>query len=179
MLSSATNDQPAQKKGKDRELAMWEAEVRKSIASKKSSGPAMLSKQQQALVQAQLHKESQIRQRVARIKVNLERGLHLVKSLVDADVESFRLYISAIASILIRGALDKGPILVGDRALDAYMVCFLDSEDSIKGLMHIQQLGNCCSPRLDSMRQWVGIASLRSLEVNGVPEHLRAERLTS
>lgn len=74
------------------------------------------------LVQAQLRKESQVRQRVVAIKTDLERGLHLVRALANANVDQFRLYISAIASLLVRGALGRGPALVGKLAFDTYIV---------------------------------------------------------
>lgn len=110
-----------QKKGKGAAEAKWDAEVRKSLANKKA-GPATLTKQQQALVQAQLEKEAQVRQRVDGIKSRLERGLRLVGSVVDAKVDELKLYVSVIQDMLISGALGKGPSLVGDQAFQAYLV---------------------------------------------------------
>jgi hypothetical protein len=81
-----------------------------------------LTKQQQALVNAQLGKEAKIRQNVAGIKANLERGLQFVQSLVASGVQEFHSYISSIASLLLEGALGRGSILVGRSAFDAYLV---------------------------------------------------------
>ncbi|KAG2360727.1 ARM repeat-containing protein [Suillus spraguei] len=92
------------KKGKDADIARWEAELRKSLANKKGGATATLSKQAQALVQAQLDKEAIVRQRVTTIKLNLQRGLSYVQSLAS-----------------INGAVGQGSRLVGSQALEAYL----------------------------------------------------------
>jgi hypothetical protein len=119
VLSNAKGSE-VQKKGKGSDLAKWDAEVRQSLASKKAT--TTLTKQQQALVQAQREKEAQVRQRVAGIKSRLERGLHLVGSIVDAGVDEIKLYVTVIAGLLIQGALNKGPLLVGNQAFQTYLV---------------------------------------------------------
>lgn len=110
------------KKGKNYEIAIWEADLRKSLADKKTSVPVSLTRQQQSLVQAQLVKESEIRQHVASIKANLERGLQFVRSLVAAGVHEFRSYISSVASLLLDGPLGRGSLLVGGSAFETYLV---------------------------------------------------------
>jgi hypothetical protein len=40
-----------------------------------------------------------------------------------------------------------------------------------------QDLAQCSSERLDTFRVWVGVAALRSLEVDAVPEELQTEPL--
>jgi hypothetical protein len=42
-----------------------------------------------------------------------------------------------------------------------------------------QKLADVTSPRLESLRQWVGIATLRGLGVNGIPEDYQVEELKS
>lgn len=124
LVLSSAKDEVRSNKGKDYEIAKWEDELRKSLASKKASASAKgtLTKPQQALVQAQLDKEATIRQYVAGIKANLERGLHFVRSLVAADVSEFRSYISSVASLLLGGALGRGSLLVGQGAFETYLV---------------------------------------------------------
>ncbi|KDQ56445.1 hypothetical protein JAAARDRAFT_36597 [Jaapia argillacea MUCL 33604] len=148
------------KKGKDADIAKWEAEVRKTLANKKTVTSAAVSKQDQALVQAQLQKEAEIRRRVNTIQNRLGRGLHLVHSLVSARVDEFRSYISSVATLLLDGAFDKAVSLVGTSSFDAYIA-----------------LASCCSDRLDIMRKWIGVATLRSLRVKGIPEEIQAEPL--
>ena len=75
-------------KGKDADNTPWDEEIWKSIASKKVT-PATLTKQQQAALQAQLGKETKIRENICRIKSNLDRGLYFIQSLVSADVAEF------------------------------------------------------------------------------------------
>ncbi|KAH9915889.1 armadillo-type protein [Fomitopsis serialis] len=117
VLSSKKIEEPV-KKGKGYKDAQWEAEVRKSLANKKGSTSTTLSKQDQALVEAQLEKEKQIRKRVSSIKARLERGLKL-------------------------------------------------------------GLAQACSDRLEIYRSQIGVATLRSLGVEGVPEDFQLEPLNS
>ncbi|OJA10082.1 hypothetical protein AZE42_06300 [Rhizopogon vesiculosus] len=150
------------KKGKDADIARWEAELRKSLANKKGAAPAALSKQAQALVQAQLDKEAIVRQRVATIKLNLQRGLSYVQSLAAIDVPELRMHVSFTVSLLLEGTMGPGSRLVGSQAFEAYL-----------------DLSKCCSVRLDTLRKWIGVATLRSLGIVSVPEELRAEALSS
>jgi hypothetical protein len=121
VLSSKKSD-VGPTKGKDAEIARWEADIRNSLASKKATATTTLSKQDQTLLKAQLEKESAVRQRVARVKTNLLRGLQFIRSLVSSGVQDFRLYISTVASLLLDGALRKGSILVGYEAVQTYLV---------------------------------------------------------
>jgi len=109
-------------KGKDSELRKWEAELRKSLATKKPANAGNLSKQDRALVDTQLAKEAQIRSKVTLVKNRLERGLHLVKSLVAANTKEFHAMISSIASLLLAGAVGRGALLVGSTAFETYVV---------------------------------------------------------
>jgi hypothetical protein len=158
LSSRKSEDRP--KKGKDAEIARWEADLRNSLANKKTAATISLSKQDQALVQAQLTKESVIRERVADIRNNLLRGLQFIHSLVAVNVPEFQPYISTVTSLLLDGALHKGSVLVGEDAVQAYL-----------------DLAKCSSERLDSFRIWVGVATLRSMKVDAIPEELEAEPL--
>lgn len=40
-------------------------------------------------------------------------------------------------------------------------------------------MAKCCSERLDTFRKWLGVATLRSLRIDAVPEELQAESLHS
>ncbi|KAF8959922.1 armadillo-type protein [Flammula alnicola] len=146
-------------KGKDYEIAKWEEEIRKSLASKKAT-PVTLSKQQQALVQTQLEKEIKIRQHVQAIQAHLIRGLNFVKSLVAAGVEEFQFYMSSIVSLLLKGALGRGSFLAGSTAFESYV-----------------ELSKVTSDRLDTFKRWIGIVTLRYLKIGSVPEELQAEPL--
>ncbi|KAJ7066647.1 armadillo-type protein [Mycena amicta] len=161
VLSSAKNEAKAPQKGKDFEIARWEAEVRKTLDSKKATG-ATLSKQQQAQQQAQLAREAAVRQRVNVLKANLIRGLAFVRSVVASTASELRTYVPTIAALLLHGALGKGSLLVGEVALETYL-----------------DFAKCCSERLDTFRLWLAIATLRSLQIEAVPEDMRAEPLNN
>ncbi|KAN0130768.1 ARM repeat-containing protein [Lactarius tabidus] len=157
VLSNKSNQ--AQAKGKDADLAKWDAEVRQSLAKKKSAAAPTLSKQEQGLVQAQIEKEAKIRSRVNSIKANLERSLQMISCLACGNIEEFQAYVSQVATLILTGgALDKGALLVGSLAFNTYL-----------------DLSRCCSSRLEAFGKWVGIATLRSLELGAVPEELQAE----
>ncbi|KAG6864935.1 hypothetical protein C0991_006286 [Blastosporella zonata] len=147
-------------KGKDSELAKWDEEIRRNIATKKAAASKSLTKQQQALVNAQLEEEAKVRMRVVDVQNNLRRGLRFVQSLVGSGVEGFRDQISSVAALLLEGALGKGSLLVGQEAFLTYL-----------------DLAKCSSERLDTFRRWVGVATLRSLNIEAVPEELQSEPL--
>ena len=114
-------DMPIEK-GKDSELRKWEAELRKSLATKKPANAGNLSKQDKALVDGQLSKESKIRSKVTAVKARLERGLHLVRSIVAANPQELHSLISSITSLLIAGAVRHGALFVGSAAFETYVV---------------------------------------------------------
>ncbi|CCM02945.1 uncharacterized protein FIBRA_05060 [Fibroporia radiculosa] len=161
VLASKKVEEP-QKKGKGYKDAQWEAEVRKSLASKKGSAPSTLSKQDIALLEAQLEKERRVRQRVSSVKAQLERGLNLVHSLVLARVDEFRVYLSSIVASLLRGAFGNAVKLVGSSSFERYL-----------------ELAEACSGRLEAFSRWIGVATLRSLQVEGVPEDFELEPLNA
>jgi len=118
-------------KGKDAELAKWDAEVRKSVANKKTAaGPNGLTKQQQALIADQLSEEAKIRQRVVEIRANMLRGLHFIRSLVASGAEEFWAMMSDVSGLLLDNVLGKpaGTLLVGEAAIATYLVRWLRPE---------------------------------------------------
>jgi hypothetical protein len=63
-----------------------------------------------------------VRQRVTTIKLNLQRGLSYVQSLVSINVPELRMYVSFILSLLLEGAMGQGSRLVESQAFEAYLV---------------------------------------------------------
>lgn len=72
-VSSTLPTRPTKTKGKDAELERWEAEIRKN-------------KNQAALLEKQLAMEAEIRARVNATQKQMERGLGLIKSVIEAGV---------------------------------------------------------------------------------------------
>ncbi|KAM6503034.1 hypothetical protein JOM56_003011 [Amanita muscaria] len=130
-------------KGKGSEIAKWEEEVKKSLANKKASGAVTLTKQQQALVQAQLEKEAAIRQR---------------SCFSGRGTVSLLYFLNRFT--LSRWGLGRGSRLVGEAAFKTYM-----------------SLATCCADRVDTFRKWIGVATLRALNVSVVPDELQVEPL--
>jgi hypothetical protein len=110
-------------KGKDAELKKWDAETKKALASKK--GPLPLSKQEKALVDAQLAKEQIIRDRVQSIQHSLRRGLAILQNVLTARVEQIGQHLSSIADCLLNGVLKDGSPLMNEEAILAYLVCYI------------------------------------------------------
>ncbi|KAG8940411.1 translational activator of GCN4, partial [Tulasnella sp. 419] len=162
VLSSKKNSSTNIQKGKNQDIEKWEADLRKSLAAKKSSSSAAMSKQDKALVDAQLEKEAKIRKEVANVQSRLIRGLQLINSLIAAEVHEFQPYVATVATLLVDGILRKASFLVGELAFDTYL-----------------NLGKSCSPRLGSFNRWIGVATLRCFEIPVVPQELQEEDLSS
>jgi hypothetical protein len=112
-----------QAKGKEADLAKWDAEVRQSLAKKKIVTAPALSKQEQSLIQAQVEKEAKIRSHMNNIKANLERALQILSHLALGNIDDLQAYVSQIISLLLSsGALDKGTLLVGSLACATFLV---------------------------------------------------------
>ncbi|KAI0035599.1 ARM repeat-containing protein [Vararia minispora EC-137] len=151
----------ASTKGKGADLDKWDAEVRKQLLSKQKA--QTLSKQDQALVSAQLSKESAARERISRIRERLLRGLRVIRHLVAGGIIEFKKWVRAVAEFLVQGgALYEGSRLVGMEAFETYL-----------------DLAKCCSDRLGIFGMWVGVATLRSLSSPSIPENYQAESLNS
>ncbi|EKM53603.1 uncharacterized protein PHACADRAFT_125439 [Phanerochaete carnosa HHB-10118-sp] len=162
VLANKKTDEPV-KKGKGYKDAQWEAEIRKSLANKKQNASGILSKQDQALLKAQLEKEAAIRKRVEGLKTRLERGLALVRSLVRSNAEELKSHVSSLTDILLSGAFGSAAIsLVGENSFKTYL-----------------DISACCSERIIAFSKWTGVATLRSLEVPGIPEELQEEPISS
>ncbi|KAG9005891.1 translational activator of GCN4 [Tulasnella sp. JGI-2019a] len=151
---------PASSKGKDQEIEKWEAELRKKLEAKKTAAPVTLSKQDKALFDAQLVKETEIRRHVAGVQNRLHRGLELIRSLVAANVDEFQPHIASLATLLLENVLPRAHAFVDSRAYNTYL-----------------DLGKCCSDRLQGFNVWIGVATLRSYDIPVVPQELKEEAL--
>jgi len=109
-------------KGKDAALRKWDAELRQSLATKKPANANNLSKQDKALVDAQLAKEAQVRARVEQIKNSLERGLHLIRSIIKANPSEFQAFVEPVTTLLLSSAIRHGSMLVGNNVFETYVV---------------------------------------------------------
>ncbi|CDZ97184.1 Protein containing adaptin N-terminal region [Phaffia rhodozyma] len=141
----------------------WEQEVRESAAKKKAAaGNGVLSKQDQELIKKQTAVEDDVRAKISKSQQRMERGLALIRSLIEADVLEFKALLTETLQILLDGPLDKGSFLVGDDAFQTFL-----------------RLGDCCSSRLGLLRSFIGVAILRNYGVGAVPKEMQQEPLPS
>ncbi|WBW74626.1 translation initiation regulator, HEAT repeat protein Gcn1 [Schizosaccharomyces osmophilus] len=106
------------KNTKDYETKRWEAEVRAKQAERK---PMKLNKDQQALVDSQLEKESRIRQSVNNLVASLERGLEIIQSMGMAVQLFPGLWIEEAVDVLIFGKiLQSSTPFTGNLALEVF-----------------------------------------------------------
>lgn len=111
------------------------------------------------------------------IKARLEQGLQLVNSLVSAQVEVLETVVAELAALLRDGAFGKAVTLIGEASFETYLVSSQAGYVATMELIRIQRLSECCSDRLETYRKWVGVATLRSFDMAGVPEDLTIEPL--
>jgi hypothetical protein len=123
------------------EISKWEDDIRKSQASKKPTSSATLTKQEQALVQAQLEKETVIRQRVASIIATFGRGLRIIRSLVAAGNLDSKLFMSNMVPLLLEGAFHS--VLADRTSYDTYLVSLSFAEKSLVNQKSHQDLSKC------------------------------------
>lgn len=103
----------------------WDQEVREAAAKKRAAagGKAVaLSKQDQALVTAQLALEADVRAKIVKVKAQMERGLALTRSLIAADVTLFKDQLTDTLQLILDGPLDKGSFLVAEDAFNTFLV---------------------------------------------------------
>ncbi|KAG8863877.1 translational activator of GCN4, partial [Serendipita sp. 405] len=146
-------------KGKDADIKKWEAELRKSLAQKKTAEPT-LSKQERALIDAQLQKEESIRTSLRDLKKRLLNGVSMISSLLQSGTADSREQSPFLASILMNGIVQRGSLLLGPRVISVFLDLFKSA-----------------SERLQESRMWFGIATLRVYEVEEIPENLTEEPL--
>ncbi|KAL8388306.1 hypothetical protein RB595_009323 [Gaeumannomyces hyphopodioides] len=146
-------------KGKEADTLKWEAELRSQLAQKKGQ-QQKLSADDKAKVDAQLKKESAVRERVRGVAAKVMRGIGVIQSLATGPPTDAGLWMSPAVKALL-GAIDAGACLItGDAAPLAYLAC-----------------ADRVSTRLGSFREFIGVATLRAHDVELIPENLKQEPL--
>ncbi|KAG0051009.1 translational activator of GCN4 [Gryganskiella cystojenkinii] len=140
-------------------------DIKQALSSQKKAPVAAatvpkLTKDEQATVDAQLAKESNIRKNVQNTYVHLMRGLATIRALVDGNAVDLTDRLVGLVRLLLNGVVKRGGPLVGPVAVNTYLA-----------------LGRCVSDRLDNIREPLALATLRSLDVKEVPENWLEEPL--
>ena len=110
------------KKGKDAEIERWEEEIRTTVAKKRGTTSAKLSKADEALVQAQRQKEEITRKKVESLKQRVLEGLEIVRSLIATSSKAFRSQISLALGPLLACATSWPAELVDGEFFNIYVV---------------------------------------------------------
>ncbi|KAI1336535.1 armadillo-type protein [Xylariaceae sp. FL0016] len=147
------------KNTKDYDTLKWEEELRSQLAQKKGV-QKKLSADEQAKVKAQLKKESEIRQSIQHLEAKLMRGFGIIKSLAKGPPTEAHLWLGPSTSALL-DAMEAGACLItGDAAPSAFLAC----SDKVTN-------------RLGAIRPFIGVATLRALDITSLPENLTEENL--
>ncbi|KXJ92134.1 armadillo-type protein [Microdochium bolleyi] len=142
---------------KDYDTLKWEEELRTQLAQKKGQ-QKKLTADEQSKVNAQLKKEAGIRQSVQQVQARLLRGIGIVKSLTNGPPTDASLWLGPAVGALLE-AMEAGACLItGDAAPMAYIGC----ADKV-------------TSRLGPIRPFIGVATLRALEISSLPENLTEE----
>lgn len=156
----AKNDTTLQNKNvKDYETLKWEAELRAQLAAKKGA-ERKLTPDQQARVQKQLEKESKVRKHVAEVELRLKNGFGFVHGLAEGPPTDAVQWLSPAVTVMLEAISAGASLLLGMQVSDTYLQCAKQT-----------------SQRLGQLRQFVGVATLRALEIAPIRPELAEEPL--
>ena len=159
VLSAKRANEVPDKAHSDYELFKWEAEIRAEQAARKGQ-QKKLTHDEQSKVQAQLAKEAIIREKVNALQQKLRRGINTIAALALGPPTDSEQWLGPMLKALIDAIQAGAGLLVGNIANDAFIAC-----------------ANLANARLGSLRQFVGIATLRALGSTHIPEYLLQESL--
>ncbi|CAG8763342.1 4259_t:CDS:2, partial [Dentiscutata heterogama] len=137
---------------KDYHTEKWEREVREKIAQKKGTSTPKLTKEEQAAVSAQLAKESETRKTVENVRQKLIMGLDIVDAMVKGNSEATEQYIVELMNLLHQVLKKCGPLIDG-KAVNTYL-----------------NINLCTYEKIESIRNSIGLATLRIMQVQEIPE---------
>lgn len=159
VLASKGQTQRPDKSAKDYDVLKWEEDLRAQLAQKKGQ-QKKLTAEQQAKVNAQLTKEANIRENVHSAEVRLRRGIGFIQSLAMGPPTQAELWMDPAVHCLL-GIISAGAaLLVGDSAAAAYLAC-----------------AERISPRLGTVRHFIGVATLRVLGASSLSLEMEQEPL--
>ncbi|KAI9891925.1 MAG: translational activator of GCN4 [Vezdaea aestivalis] len=135
------------KNSKDYETLKWEEEVRARIAAKTGQQRKMTAEEQNKF-KVQLEKEKKIRQEVSRIVESFHHGIGLINAAVNGPPTDAAMWMETAVGALL-GAMNAGAgLIIGDAAANIYIAC-----------------SKCVAARLGPVRSFIGIATLRAMEI--------------
>ena len=159
VLSTRVQNRVLDKNSKDYGTMKWEEEVRSQLAQKKGV-ERKLTADEKAKVNAQLVKEATIRSRVLKLERILKRGLGFINALATGPPTEADLWMGPCLKALLQVITAGARFLIKNLADESYLIC-----------------SNVVSPRLGSLRRFVGVATLRALGSSDLSDNLEQEPL--
>lgn len=159
VLASKSQAYTPNKNTKDYDTLKWEEELRIQLAQKKGQ-QKKLTPEETAKVNAQLKKEAAIRLEIRFLEAKLVRGIGIINSLATGPPTEASLWIGPAIKALLDIINAGAGLITGSAAPDAYLVC---SEK--------------VTSRVGALRPFIGIATLRALNLPHLPEALEQESL--
>ncbi|KAG0651944.1 translational activator [Hyphodiscus hymeniophilus] len=159
VLASKSQSYTPNKNTKDYDTLKWEEELRTQLAQKKGQ-QKKLTADETAKVKAQLKKESGIRLQIRYIEAKLIRGIGIIKSLATGPPTEASLWMGPAVQSLVDIINAGAGLITGSTASDAYILC-----------------SQRVSTRIGNLRTFIGIATLRALDVPHLPEAQTQEPL--
>lgn len=159
VLATKTPARGLDKNARDYETLRWEEEVR-SQQARRTGQEKKLTADEKAKVITQLAKEANIRKEVLETERRLKRGIGFIHALATGPPTEADLWMGPCLKALLGVIASGAGLMVGNEANEAYIAC-----------------SNLVSPRLGSLRSFIGVATLRSLNSTQLPESLTEEPL--
>ena len=159
VLSSKAHAYVVDKNSRDYDTMKWEEEIRSQIAQKKGQD-RKLTAEERAKAEAQLSKESVIRQEVHRLEKKIRIGVGFLHALAVGPPTDAALWFGPSLRILTDVIVAGAGRLIGQAADEAFLAC-----------------SKFVSSRLGFSRRFIGIATLRALGSSSLSGELLEEPL--
>ncbi|KAL8727269.1 MAG: hypothetical protein Q9166_006150 [cf. Caloplaca sp. 2 TL-2023] len=159
VLSTKSKERAVDKNTKDYDTLKWEAELRSQLAGKKGQ-ERKFSADEKAKVDAQLKKEAVIRKDVLALEERLRRGVGVINALAKGPPTDPGMWFGPCSKALLDIITAGAGLLMDDHAELAYL-----------------DLARLITPRLGSLREFVGVATLRVLGTPALPYNMKQEPL--
>lgn len=159
VFASKSQSYVPNKNTKDYDTLKWEEELRSQLAQKKGQ-QKKLTTEEAAKVKAQLKKEADIRLQIRRLEAKLLRGIGIISSLATGPPTEAGVWMGPAVKALVDAIKSGAGLVTGNAAPDAYILC----AERLPG-------------RIGALRSFIGVATLRALDVPHLPENLLQEPL--
>lgn len=159
VLASKSQTYVPNKNTKDYDTLKWEEELRAQLAHKKGQ-QKKLTPEEGAKVKAQLKKEAGIRLEIRYLEARLLRGIGIIRSLATGPPTEASLWMGSAVKALVDVINAGAGLITANSAPEAYILC-----------------AEILPSRIGVLRPFIGIATLRALDVPHLAEELVQEPL--